>query len=267
MIIDYEAFAGNFAFRRVPNSDPAGLLKQMDREGIDKALVSALECVTYRNVQAGNELLAERLAGTAGRLIGAAVVNPIYPRAAEDARRCLTEFGMKAMRLLPRYHGYRLGDEVAAPGFRAVMALAADLDVPVSITFEIEDDRQHHLLFKPGELEPQEIAAAIEANPRVNFVLERISPAPVRKVSQLAGKAANWHVDISGRGMLGATVHQGIADLLEWIGPDRVLLGTGMAMQYPRAPFLKLQSLDLGRETLAKIQGGNAARLLRIPVE
>ena len=36
MIIDFEAFLGHFAFRRVPNSSPAGLLKQMDGEEIER---------------------------------------------------------------------------------------------------------------------------------------------------------------------------------------------------------------------------------------
>ena len=267
MIIDFETFMGHFAFRRVPNSNAAGLLKQMDGEGIDRALVSALECVTYRNVQAGNEILAERLARTHGRLMGAAVVNPAYPRAAEDARRCLTDLRMSSLRLLPRYHGYRLGEEVQALGCRGVMTVAADLAAPVSITYEIEDDRQHHLLFKPSELAAKEIAAVIRAFPDVNFVLERISPSLVRGVQRLAAAAPNWYVDISGRSMLGATVHLGIADVLDWIGPDRVLLGTGMAMQYPRAPFLKLDSLSLNQDTLSKIKSENAARLLRISAQ
>lgn len=263
-MIIYGAFIGHFAFRRVPNSDVAGLLRQMDREGIDLALVSALECVTYRNVQAGNELLHDWLAKAKGRLIGAAVVNPIYPRAAEDARLCLTELGMKALRLLPRYHGYRLGEEVLAPGFRQVMGVAAELAAPVSITDEIEDRRQHHLMFKPSDLAPDEIAAAIQAYPEVNFVLERIAGGPARRVHELAGGSANWQVDISSRGMLGASVHLGISDLLDWIGADRILLGTGMTLQYPRAPFLKLDSLALDDDTLHRIKGANAARLLRI---
>jgi predicted TIM-barrel fold metal-dependent hydrolase len=196
--------------------------------------------------------------------MGAAVVNPAYPRAAEDARHCLSDFGAKALRLLPRYHGYRLGEEVQSSGFRSVMTVAADLAVPVSITYEIEDDRQHHLLFTPSELAVEEIAAAIHAFPHVNFVLERISANLVRRVHRLAAAAKNWYVDISGRGMLGATVHLGIADVLDWIGPDRVLLGTGMALQYPRAPFLKLDSLSLDHDTLRKIKGENASRLLRL---
>jgi hypothetical protein len=89
------------------------------------------------------------------------------------------------------------------------MTMAADWAVPVSITYEIEDDRQHHLLFKPSELAAEEIAAAIRAFPNVNFVLERISANLVRRVHRLAAAAKNWYVDISGRGMLGATVHLG----------------------------------------------------------
>ena len=262
MIIDYEAFIGNFAFRRVPNSDVPGLLKQMDGEGIDRALVSALECVTYRNVQAGNELLAERLEGAGDHLMGAAVVNPAYPRAAEDARICLRDLGMVAIRLLPTYHGYTLGEEVEAPGFGAVMSVAADLGVPVSILFEIEDDRQHQLLFQVAELAPEEVAAAIRAFPEVTFVLERASPWPVQVIHSRAEGAANWCVDIASRAMLGAAVRAGIADVLEMIGRTGYCWARGMAMQYPRAPYLKLDSLELDGETLRRIKGDSAARLL-----
>ena len=262
MIIDYEAYLGHFAFRRVPHADANGLRKLMDGEGIDLALVSALECVTYRNVQAGNELLAERLKGHEGRLLGAAVVNPAYPRAAEDARQCLTEMGMKALRLLPAYHGYRLGQEIETPGFRDVMAEAAQAGAPVSITIEVEDPRQHHPLFKPLDLRPEEAAAAARAFPEVHFVLERVGAGFALRVHEQTPGAANWSVDIAGRAMLGASVHPGVADLLDTIGPDRVLLATGMALQYPRAPLLKLDSLDLDADTLGKIKGANAARLL-----
>jgi len=53
-------------------------------------------------------------------------------------------------------------------------------------------------------------------------------------------------------------------------GAARVGIATpffGMALQYPRAPFLKLDSLSLDRETLRKIKGENAARLLRISAQ
>ena len=256
MIIDYEAYMGHFAFRRVPDSDISGLLRQMDGEGIDRALVSALACVTFRNVQAGNELLAERLEGAGDRLMGAAVVNPAYPRAAEDARLCLTDMGMVALRLMPTYHGYALGEEIEAPGFREVMAVAVELGAPVSILFEIEDDRQRHVLFQVAELATADVASAIRAYPEATFVLERAGTGQIRGVHRQAEGAENWCVDIASRGM------GDIPGVLEMIGTDRVLLGTGMAMQYPRAPFLKLESLKLEEEALRKIKGGNAARLL-----
>ncbi len=256
MIIDYEAYMGHFAFRRVPEGDVSGLLRQMDGEGIDRALVSALECVTFRNVQAGNELLAERLEGAGDRLVGAAVVNPAYPRAAEDARLCLTDLGMAALRLMPTYHGYTFGEEIEAPGLREVMGVAADEGVPVSILFEIEDDRQRHVLFHVSELAPADVASAIRAFPEVNFVLERAGIGQIRGVHRQTEGATNWFVDTASRGL------GDVAGVLEMIGADRVLLGTGMAMQYPRAPFLKLDSLNLDEDTLRKIKGGNASRML-----
>jgi len=270
MIVDYLAGIGSFAFRRVPDSDVQGVLEVMDREGIDVALVSALEAVMYRNVQSANELLAERIDSNRDRLIGAAVVNPTYPRAPNDAELCLTKLGMKALRLYPGYHGYRLGKVVTTGQFGEAMSIAANNSAPVSIAFQVEDVRQRHVLVNPEPVAPEDVVSVIASYPAVTFVLERIGYGQFMHIRKHASDAANWLVETSGRFLAvrprtaNDYPHRGLPDLIEALGPDRVLFGTDMPLQYSQVARMKLDALDLDKEARAKIQGGNAARLLRI---
>jgi len=260
MNIDYCAGVGSFPFRRVPNSEPAGLVRLMDAESIDLALVSSFECVLYRNVQAGNELLAERLRGFGDRLIGAAVVNPTYPRAVEDATLCVTEWGMKALRLMPAFHGYELGDDCV----QALMASVEELGVPVSIVMRIEDERQRHWLIDPPRIEMQAVAELLEAFPSVHFVLERPSTAEVHALADRWPHLANWSFEISGRFMSAKPVQRNLGTLIEMVGPDRVLLGTDAPLQYPRGTLQKLASCDLDEAAERKVCSENARLLLNL---
>lgn len=265
MRFDFTANVGAYPFRRVPNSDVSGLLSLMDKAGLDMALVSALECVMYRNVQAGNELLAERIRWQE-RLLGAAVINPPYPRAAEDARLCLTEFGMKAIRLYPAYHGYRLGEEIEAEGLGGVMAVAAEFGAPVCIAFVVEDVRERHLITNPVPPEPDEVVRLIKAFPQVTFVLERAAGARVKAIHEAAPDTTNWLVETSGRGLRGAEEEfgRGLDRIVQWIGPERVLLGTDIPLKYARCALMKIESLELAPGSLELILYRNAERLLGI---
>lgn len=266
MIFDYVASVGSFPFRRVPHSDADGLLRLMDKEGVSMALVSALEGVLYRNVQAANELLAERLKGRGDRLVGAAWVNPAYPEAARDARLCLTEMGMRALRLLPGYHVYSLANASADGAFREVMSVAAEHKAPVSIAFEVEDPRQRHPLVQALAPSAAEVAEVIRAFPEVSFVLERVRTADAHCVAEALPEAANWHVEMSGRFLSvdsdAPGPPTGLRPLLQLYGPDRLLFGSDMPLHYPRVALFKLDALDLGGEDLEKVSSGNALGLL-----
>ncbi len=88
MIIDLHAHLGHYPFRRLRHHTAPGLLGLMDRSGIDKAVVSSLNAVFYRNVHEGNRDLraatgrvatGQAVTGqTADRLIPLATVNPRY---------------------------------------------------------------------------------------------------------------------------------------------------------------------------------------------
>jgi predicted TIM-barrel fold metal-dependent hydrolase len=50
--------------------------------------------------------------------------------------------------------------------------------------------------------------------------------------------------------------------LVKNLGPERVVLGTGMPFKYPEPALLKIEVLDAPEETKRAILGDNAERLL-----
>ena len=259
MIFDYCCGLGAFPFRRLDDADPEGLVRLLDAEGIDAALVSAFETVLYRNVQAANELLAERIGQFPDRLFGAATVNPAYTEAVRDAGACIREMGMKALRLMPGFHDYGLSDAEVGP----VLHAAGEMGVPVSIVMRVEDERQRHCLLRPRSITADEIAHALRAFPAVHFVLERPSARETLDLASAAPEATNWSVEISGRFLFLREPLQGGKSVIETLGPERLLFGSDAPLQYPRPAILKLEDLGLPAAQLRKVQHENAQRLLR----
>jgi predicted TIM-barrel fold metal-dependent hydrolase len=139
-LVDANAFLGEWPFQDFDGLDAEGLLARMDAEGIDRALVSAAEGAFYRNVQAANRRLRDRVAGHEDRLLPAATVNPTYPEWERDLREAVEEWGFRAVKLLPLYHDYDPDEEAAV----ACLEVCAELGVPVILAANVEDKRKRH---------------------------------------------------------------------------------------------------------------------------
>ncbi|HIE14187.1 TPA: hypothetical protein EYP70_02830, partial [Candidatus Bathyarchaeota archaeon] len=59
MIFDFNAYLGNYPFRRIKYNSPKKLVNLMDRVGVNKALVSRFEGVFYKNWLEANRMLIE----------------------------------------------------------------------------------------------------------------------------------------------------------------------------------------------------------------
>ena len=104
MIIDVNAYLGHWPFRQLRHNTASGLLKLMDKNGIDKAIVSSINAIFYKNCHSGNEELAAETKAHRDRLIPFATLNPEYPGWEDDLKHCHEDFGMTGLRLLPHYH-------------------------------------------------------------------------------------------------------------------------------------------------------------------
>jgi predicted TIM-barrel fold metal-dependent hydrolase len=230
----------------------------MDRARIDRAVVSSASSITYRNPQAGNDEVAVDIKSHADRLFGFAVLNPVYAGWRDDLKICHQQFGMRGIRLYPRWHNYRLTD----PACRELVQAATDLSMVISIPLRIEDRRQGSWLVDIPDVDREEIASLIGASPNARFLLVNGSGYDASSLGRKAsGLPSNYVIDIA---LLTAEVPNETNRLIENLGEDRVVFGTGMPFHYPGPALTKLQVLHLDEKVKDRIRWRTAASLLRL---
>ncbi|WP_114578725.1 amidohydrolase family protein [Saliphagus sp. LR7] len=138
-IVDAHAYLGRWPFHPI-DATPEKLLSVMNRKGIDRAIVSSLGAVFYRDHEFGNRELADDVKGHEDRLVPFATINPTFPDWEEELRYCIEELEMQGVRLLPAYHDY----EIDAPEAVALLEACADLGVPAMLVPALEDQRGRH---------------------------------------------------------------------------------------------------------------------------
>lgn len=255
-MIDLNAYLGHFAFRPLRHNTAEGLLRLMDRKSIERAAVSSAAAITYRNAAAGNEEVANQIRPHRDRFILFGVLNPAYAGWREDLRRLVERHGARGLRLYPRWHNYRLTDPVCLELVRE----AAASSLVVSIPIRVEDRRQQSWLVDIPEVDHAEIAALVRAVPEARFVLVNGSGYTGSVLGRKDnGLPANYSVDIS---LLAVELANELGRLLELLGEDRVVFGTGMPFHYPDPAILKLELLEAPEPVKEKIRRGNATRLL-----
>ena len=87
------------------------LLRVMDGYGIDRAV--AIPFPVVDDYRAEHDLIAGALRGHAGRFVGAACLNPYLPlqEFRDEVRRCREDYGFRALKLQPQYHGLNPASE------------------------------------------------------------------------------------------------------------------------------------------------------------
>ena len=259
MIIDINCWLGHYPYRRLRHNTAAELVRLMDANGIDKAIVSSINAVFYKNAQSGNEELAEQVSGHRHRLIPFATINPTYAGWTRDLIMCQEEMGMVGLRAFPQYHGYALGDRVCSN----LLDEAAERGLPVAFAQRLVDRRQHHWLDGAVDLDLTELAGLIAAHADNRFM-----------VINSLGRAETWScvadrhliIGISRPTSLPISLSPPTASipaLIDALGPARLAFGTGMPFKIPEAALLKLQVLRASEAVLRPLCWENADRMLR----
>ena len=256
MIIDVNAYLGHYAFRRLQHNTPDGLLRLMDAKGIDRAVVSSVDAITYRNPQSGNEDLAAAVKPYRDRLIPFAVISPGYAGWQDDLKICCDELGMRGLRLYPKWHRYELSDPCASD----LVEAATERHLPISIPLRAEDYRQRSWLVDVPDVPHTHLVDLVEKHAKARFIFlngSGFSRSPLGRKGQAL--PANYWIEIS---RLSALMANEIGRLIAALGTDRLLFGTGMPLKYPDPSLLKLEVLDESKETKERIRWRNAAAVL-----
>ena len=257
MIIDVNACLGHYPFRRLRFNTAATLLDLMDRNGIDRAVVSSLHAVFYRDAHRGNEELLEEAKAHRARLIPVATVNPRYAGWERDLAEAIERWKMKAVTLVPEHHGYTLAD---APG-RAALARIADYGVPVVLMQRFEDRRQRHHWDRAEDLTGNALFEAAKAHPKLRFVLANWQGLDGRKLVE-AGLKGRCLIDFARMSVL---MHKEVPKLIAALGVEAIAFGSHMPFDYVGPSLVKLAGLEsLPAADYERISWRNAAGFLRL---
>lgn len=258
-VIDVATFIGAYPFRALAHCDAVWLLEQMDRLGIEQAWVGHLPSILWKDPGPGNETLVQTLGVHRDRLSPVPILHVGLPDWRADLERAL-DAGAPAVRLFPQYQGV----DPTGPTVHEVVAALGEARIPAVLTVRLEDARQRHPLDVAADLPAAAVRALIRGDSSAKVIVTHADRAFVEEVhfGLTPGEAARVLWDISG---LWGPPEDHLHLLLDTVGDDRFVLGTGMPLRIPDAPFAKLDLLELSSEARERILGRNVGRWLATP--
>jgi uncharacterized protein len=250
MRTDCNAFLGAYPWRKVPGTSPEALRNALTRTKIDSAWVTHLPGLFWRDPTAGNAWLYE----TARQEQRFKPVPTVHPGLAqwEQVLADAANAGAPAVRCDPLY----LGLEPAGGEMRILAAACGTARLPLMLAVRLEDARQRHPNDHAGELPPAAVRALIRGDADVRLLVTHADRAFIEEVhfGSTPEEARRIWWDIS---WIWGPPEDHLATLLETIGADRFVFGTGQPLRLPEASVAKLDLLDLKREVRAAIESGN----------
>jgi uncharacterized protein len=255
-LIDCNAWLGHYPFRAVPDATADGLLRLMDRHGIEQAVVSSLHSVFCTDAHSGNEELAQWVRPHRDRINPCATLNPAFPGWEQDLRQCRDEWNMRGLRLFPSHHGFSLASRECVDLVHA----ATEHGMHIAIPLRLEDRRQAHWMDATADVRLSDIAALARACPAAEIVvLEAIGVENSCFVNDPSLADARVTFEFS---RMASVLQKTIPALLHRLGARRLIFGTGMPLKIPGPALLKLQLLDAPAEITGLLAHGNIQRLL-----
>jgi len=267
MLVDINAYVGHWPFKRIRYNNCKELLDRMNKFGVDTSVVSNLNGIFYKNTQSANEELYEEVNSNRrfkNRFILFAIINPTYAGWKYDIDICVNKFGMKGIRLYPKYHDY----EIIDPSCIELVEIARDYNLPVAFSLRIVDSRQRSWMDMDGnwdvysfkEWRLKDIVPIIKKVPDAKYMILNIANNGNMSDEELETlKNSNALFDTSGRAI------SKMKDYLEKFGKEKFAFGTHSPILDYLTGLLRIESLkekEADEETKELLRSGNAKRIL-----
>jgi predicted TIM-barrel fold metal-dependent hydrolase len=250
MRIDVNAFLGRYPFRKTLGGSPQSISDAMDRNGIDRAWISNLSAVFWKDPTGGNSVVY--LASVQhSRLRPVPAVHPGLANReavlAEAVRR-----KAPCVRADPSYYGL----DPAGAEMRWMTKACADAGLPLLLAVRLEDGRQRHPNDHAAELTPANLRELVRSDPRVRLLVTHADRDCIEQVhfGSTPAEAARILWDIS---WIWGPPEDHLALLLDTVGVERFAFGTGMPLRIPENSVAKLDLLDIAPHDRSRIEGGN----------
>ena len=244
---DANAALGRRHDRRVSKDSAAELLAEMDRAGVQRALVYAPHAAAYDSTE-GNAGLLEAI-GDETRLVPQFVCNPAFDDF-EATKAQIEAADVRAVRMLPMLHHYPFRPWVVGEWLTWLAARRIPLWLPMSYeTNWLDGDG--------AELDAHAVYETVGEFPDLAVVLSEVHYRQASWAPPLLRSLPNLSIEVSRY-----VIVDGIARLLDDIGPRRILFGSRYPEQAIAPQLYHLHRIGLNETDLRATCGGNLARLL-----
>jgi uncharacterized protein len=263
MLIDINANTGHWPFQQMQCTSCNEMLARMDRYGVDLSVVSNLNGIFYKNVQAANEELHEELMSDKrfkDRFLPFAIINPQYAGWKNDLDICVNEMGVRGIRLYPVYHDYELSD----PCCIDLVKVARDMGLIVGFTFRMFDPRgPRHWMDTTIQWSLGDLIPVIQEVPDATYFFLNVvgNIFALSEAERNLLIKTNVLIDTSGASL----GHMGNA--IATYGADKFAFGTHSPILDYLTGLLRIESLREDEVTEASrdlLRSGNARKILRI---
>lgn len=261
MLIDSNAYIGHWPFRQLKHNTCRTRLEQMEQFGVDVSIVSNLNGIFYKNTQAANEELYDEIRSKRkyrDRFVPFTVINPIYSGWKDDLEISLTQFGMKGVRLYPKYHGYDLEN----PACIDLVKKVRDRGLPVALSLRMVDSRPSSWLDINEEWALKDIVPIVKAVPDAKFLILNVANhTQLDEEETKLFQKTELVMDTSGRNIIN------LGELLKLYGKEKFAFGTHAPILDYRTGLLRIESLrdhEADENTKDLLRAGNIKKFLNI---
>lgn len=244
-IIDAHAHAGPYSLFFIPDSDPASMVRVMDRCGVSHAVFSSHLAIQL-DAPAGNDAVAAAVRASGGRLSGYCTINPWQDPEAELARWA-NDPRFVGIKLHPDLHEYPL----TGPRYAEVWRHAERTGCPV-LTHTWHGSAYDCLSMVDTVAEKYPEAVILTGH-------SGAMPSGFDSAIEVAKRRPQVILEICGSFNTGATIRR----MVDEVGAQQVVFGSDFPFIDLRISLGRVVFSGLGEDDLAAVLGGTMSNLLR----
>jgi uncharacterized protein len=228
------------------------LIAQMDRAGVDKALVW-LKPPYDKEIAPENRAVYEAMAAAPDRLLGFGWTNPrLGDQAARDTiKQCFEEYGFYGIKFNGAQDEYVIDDPAVLPFIEAAAAYGKPLAFHIGADFY---ENTH----------PVRLGRIAARFAEIPILMVHMGGAGIPALDRSAVEVAAQHPNIT---LIGSAIgERAILRALDALGPDRLCFGsdTPFGLMHVQLAMARALLRDHDAAAQAKVLGGNLARVLKL---
>lgn len=241
---DANTWIGRWPFSFAAAHTPRSLAAHLRRHGVARALVSPLDAVFAPAPQPANRALLAATRGLRG-LVPVPIINPALASWREDLGEIAADARVRAVRLLPNYHNYRL----TAPAVDELIAALAKRRLRLVVQMQLIDSRHEYHAMNLQPVPAAELAVLLRRHRRLPVLASGLLRPDLLK---LARRHANLLADLSF-----AEWHDTMEHLAARVPVQQLAFASHTPLLITAAARAKLDTSTLPAAQRAQVAAGN----------